>query len=137
MSHILLVDDDSLMRSSLRYSLERAGYRVSAMPTAEDGLAVARTDHPDLVLIDLDDRQMRGVEALYQLGVQRGLPVIFVAAHSGDLEQLSGFKVDAGNLVIKPFDTDLLVARLRVILHPEGECQVALAPATPMEQAVT
>ncbi len=51
--YILLVDDDALMRRSLALILEQAGYRTSTAADAEDALAAARRDRPDLVLLDI------------------------------------------------------------------------------------
>lgn len=51
-AHILIVDDETLIRSSLTYSLQQAGYRTSAAPSAEDAL-LAQRDRPDLVLLDI------------------------------------------------------------------------------------
>ena len=51
--HILLVDDDALMRRSLAFNLENAGYRVSTAGNAEDALALTRRDTPDIVLLDI------------------------------------------------------------------------------------
>ena len=51
--HILVVDDDALMRRSLGLQLEQAGYRASTAGSAEDALALAQRDRPDLVLLDM------------------------------------------------------------------------------------
>jgi DNA-binding response OmpR family regulator len=51
--HILLVDDDALLRRSLAFNLEQAGYRPSTAANAEDALSLARRDPPDLILLDI------------------------------------------------------------------------------------
>ena len=61
---ILLVDDDTLMRRSLALILEQAGYRTSTAANAEDALALARRDPPDLVILDIGLPGMDGLDAL-------------------------------------------------------------------------
>ena len=63
-AHILLVDDDALLRRSLAFHLEQAGYRVSGAANAEQALAKASQDHPDLVLLDIGLLGMDGLDAL-------------------------------------------------------------------------
>lgn len=62
--HLLLVDDDALMRRSLSFNLEQAGYRTSNAANAEDALAMARRDPPELVLLDIGLPGMDGLDAL-------------------------------------------------------------------------
>ena len=52
-NHILLVDDDVLLRRSLAFNLEQAGYHASTAESAEDALAMARRERPDLILLDI------------------------------------------------------------------------------------
>jgi DNA-binding response OmpR family regulator len=61
---LLLVDDDALLRRSLAFNLEQAGYRVSAAGNAEDALAIASREPPDLVLLDIGLPRMDGLDAL-------------------------------------------------------------------------
>jgi DNA-binding response OmpR family regulator len=65
-NHILIVDDDELMRRSLGLHLEQAGYRCSTAASAEDALALARLDSPDLILLDIGLPGMDGLQALKQ-----------------------------------------------------------------------
>ena len=62
--HILLVDDDTLMRRSLAFNLEQTGYRVSTAANAEDALALARRVPPDLILLDIGLPGIDGLDAL-------------------------------------------------------------------------
>ena len=78
--HILSVDDDPLMRRSLAFSLERAGYRVNTAASAEDALAKVALDPPDLVLLDIGLPGMDGLDALRHLQQRADMPVIFVTA---------------------------------------------------------
>jgi DNA-binding response OmpR family regulator len=115
--HILLIDDDALLRRSLAFALERAGYRVTTAATAEDGLALVAAAQPDLVLLDIGLPGMDGLDALRQLRRQADLPVIFVTARRRELEQVLGLELGADDYVTKPFDVEVLLARIKAVLR--------------------
>lgn len=91
--HILLVDDDALMRRSLTFSLEQAGYRVNASANAEDALALVRRDPPDLVLLDIGLPGMDGFDALRLFKHQIPVPVIFLTARRRNLDEALGLEL--------------------------------------------
>jgi DNA-binding response OmpR family regulator len=124
-SHILVVDDDRLLCRSLAYSLDRAGYRVDAAGSAEDALALALRDPPDLVLLDIGLPGMDGLEALRRFQARSSAPVIFLTARSRSVEQVVGLEMGADDYITKPFDPDVLLARIKVALRR------ARAPAQP------
>jgi DNA-binding response OmpR family regulator len=115
--HLLLVDDDPLLRRSLAFNLERAGYRVDSAGAAEDGLAMAQRDAPDLVLLDIGLPGMDGVDALRQFQQRLGVPVIFLTARRRELDQVLGLELGADDYVTKPFDLDVLLARVKAVLR--------------------
>jgi DNA-binding response OmpR family regulator len=86
--HILVVDDDTLLRRSLAFNLQNAGYRSSNAATAEDALALARRDPPDLVLLDIGLPGMDGLDALRQFKAQFNVPVIFLTARRRELDEV-------------------------------------------------
>lgn len=116
-AHILIVDDEALIRSSLTYSLEQAGYRTSSAFNAEDALAIAQRDHPDLVLLDIGLPGMDGLEALGHFRTQIGCPVIFVTARRRELDEVVGLELGADDFISKPFDVDVLLARVKAVLR--------------------
>ena len=115
--HILIVDDDALLRRSLAFNLEKAGYRVSAAATAEEALAQVRLDPPDLVLLDIGLPEMDGLDALRHLRQRIAVPVIFLTARRRELDQVLGLELGADDYVTKPFDIAVLVARIRAVLR--------------------
>lgn len=127
-THILMVDDDPLMRRSLVFSLEQAGYRVSACGSAEEALAAVETLQPDLVLLDIGLPGMDGLEALRQLQRICPAPVIFVTARRRELEQVLGLELGADDYIIKPFDPDVLLARMRAVLRRSRRAGATAAP---------
>lgn len=115
--HILLVDDDKLLRRSLSFNLENAGYRVSTAATAEDALALARHDPPHLVLLDIGLPGMDGLEALRHFQKTLDAPVIFLTARQRELDQVLGLELGADDYVTKPFHLDVLLARIKAVLR--------------------
>jgi DNA-binding response OmpR family regulator len=119
-AHILVVDDEALIRSSLSYSLEQAGYRTTSALDAENALAIAQRDHPDLILLDIGLPGMDGLEALSHLRAQIGCPVIFVTARRRELDEIVGLELGADDFISKPFDVDVLLARVKAVLRRVG-----------------
>ncbi|HEY85142.1 MAG TPA: response regulator transcription factor [Chloroflexi bacterium] len=115
--HILIVDDDKLMRRSLAFSLEQAGYRSSAANSAENALQLARRDPPDLILLDIGLPGMDGLDALRRFQQQCDTPIIFVTARRRELDQALGLELGADDYIIKPFDTNVLLARVKAVLR--------------------
>jgi DNA-binding response OmpR family regulator len=115
--HILLVDDDALMRRSLAFNLEQAGYRVDSSASAEDALAFARRDPPDLVLLDIGLPGMDGLDALRHFKEQLGVPVIFLTARRRNLDEVLGLELGADDYITKPFDIDVLLAHIKAVIR--------------------
>jgi DNA-binding response OmpR family regulator len=114
---ILIVDDDVLMRRSLAFNLEQAGYQASTAGSAEDALAMVRRERPDLVLLDINLPGMDGLDALRQLKDQFNLPVIFVTARRRELDEVVGLELGGDDYVTKPFDIDVLLAHIKAVLR--------------------
>lgn len=115
--HILLVDDDALMRRSLAFNLEQAGYRVNTAASAEDGLALIQRDLPDLVLLDIGLPGMDGLDALRHFQERAAVPIIFLTARRRELDQALGLELGADDYVTKPFDLNVLLARIKAVLR--------------------
>jgi DNA-binding response OmpR family regulator len=116
-NHILLVDDDDLMRRSLAFNLEKAGYRVSTGADATSALELSRRDEPDLVLLDIGLPGMDGLDALKAFREEFNCGVIFLTARHRELDQVLGLELGADDYVTKPFDLDVLLARVKAVLR--------------------
>jgi DNA-binding response OmpR family regulator len=116
-NQILLVDDDALLRRSLAFSLEQAGYRVSTAATAEDALSLAQRETPDLFLLDIGLPGIDGLEALKTIQREFDVPVIFLTARRRELDEIVGLELGASDYITKPFNTDVLLARIKVALR--------------------
>jgi DNA-binding response OmpR family regulator len=131
-AHLLLVDDDSLLRRSLAFSLEEAGYRTSTAATAEDALLQIKTDCPDLLLLDIGLPGMDGLQALRYFRDDAGIPVIFLTARDRHLDEVMGLELGAEDYITKPFDLDILLARIRVVLRRNRPVAVVSPTQKPM-----
>ncbi|MFN2147766.1 MAG: response regulator [Anaerolineales bacterium] len=127
---LLLVDDDELLRRSLSFNLEQAGYAVMAAGTAEDAIAISMREPPDLVLLDIGLPGMDGLDALRIFQDKIGSPVIFLTARRRELDEVLGLELGAEDYVTKPFDQDVLLARIKTVLrrtqapvHPISESE--------------
>ena len=125
--HILIVDDDALMRRSLALQLEQAGYRTSTAASAEDALALVQRSRPDLILLDVGLPGMDGLEALRHLRKDGDVPVIFVTARRRELDTILGLELGADDFITKPFNPDVLLARVKAVLR-RGAAQPAGSP---------
>jgi DNA-binding response OmpR family regulator len=131
--HILLVDDDELLLRSLALNLAQAGYRVSTATSAEDALALVHPDPPDLILLDIGLPGIDGLEALRHFRAEIRVPVILLTARQRELDEVLGLKYGADDYIAKPFDLDVLLARIKAVLRrfrrqPASSSPAELAP---------
>jgi DNA-binding response OmpR family regulator len=124
------VDDDALMRRSLAFHLEQAGYQVQTAANAEDALAMVHHSLPNLILLDIGLPGIDGLDALRQLKSQYDLPVIFLTARRRELDEVVGLELGADDYITKPFDVDVVLAHIKAVLRrtgaasqPEGEAK--------------
>jgi DNA-binding response OmpR family regulator len=131
--HILLVDDDALMRRSLAFNLEQAGFQASSAASAEDALAQARQQPPDLVLLDIGLPGMDGLDAIKRFKEQSHVPVIFVTARRRNLDEVVGLELGADDYITKPFDVDVLIAHIKAVLRRNETSAERAQPAAPLQ----
>jgi DNA-binding response OmpR family regulator len=129
--HVLLVDDDALLRRSLAFNLERSGYRVSTTSDAEGALALTRRDPPDIILLDIGLPGMDGLDALKSFHDHANTPVIFLTARRRELDEALGLELGADDYITKPFDLNVLLARMKAVLR-----RSQIVPQSPSEQTI-
>lgn len=117
MTTILVVDDDQLMRRSVSISLQAAGYRTETAGSGEEALAKLRLMQPQLVLLDIGLPGIDGLETLRALKQSLEAPIIFVTARRRELDEIVGLELGADDYITKPFDMDVLIARVKVVLR--------------------
>jgi AmiR/NasT family two-component response regulator len=113
--HVLVVDDDRLVLAALAEGLRGAGYRVTGAASAEDALAVAGRDVPDLALLDVRMPGMSGIELGGRLR-EAGVPFLYLSAY-GDREAV-GNALEEGALgyLVKPLDIQQIVPSIEAAL---------------------
>ncbi len=131
--HILIVDDDALMRRSISLHLDQNGFRASTAASAEDALALARRDRPDLILLDVGLPGLDGLQAIrhFQRDME-DVPVIFVTARRRELDTILGLEMGADDYITKPFNLDILLAHVKAILRRADRAAGPTADPTPL-----
>lgn len=115
---ILLVEDDRTISDLIAYNLRRAGYEVAQEHNGRDGLQAALAQGVDLVLMDLMLPVLDGLSATREIARRKPqLPVIILTARSEHETMLKGFELGADDYITKPFDLDLLLARIQARLR--------------------
>jgi two-component system OmpR family response regulator len=115
--HLVVVDDDEVVTSTLKLYLESAGFRVS---TARDGvraLELARGADVALVILDLMIPGLSGQEVCRRLREQSSVPVLMLTARTLESERIAGLEMGADDYVSKPFSPREVVARVRALLR--------------------
>jgi len=114
---ILVVEDEPQMRRFLRGSLGTHGYRVVEATRAEEGLAQAAAQNPDVILLDLGLPDLDGLEVTKRLREWTSLPVIVISARGQDEDKVRALDAGADDYLTKPFSVAELLARIRVALR--------------------
>ncbi|MFQ5509748.1 MAG: response regulator [Leptospirillia bacterium] len=120
---ILVVEDEPDIREVIRYNLEKANYVVVPTGSGEAGLAAARAEPPDLVLLDLMLPGMDGFtvcRALKADEATRDVPVVMLTALGTEADIVKGLTLGADDYISKPFSPGVLVARVGAVLRRAG-----------------
>jgi DNA-binding response OmpR family regulator len=115
--HILLIDDDALLVKSLAFTLTQNGYRATTATSAHAGLAAIDHDPPDLILLDIGLPDLDGLSVLRQIQKDRATPVIFLTARRRELDEVLGLELGAEDYITKPYNEDVLLARIKTVLR--------------------
>jgi DNA-binding response OmpR family regulator len=116
--HVLVVDDEPMVREVITNYLERDGYRVASVVDGAAALRWLDTGEPDLVVLDLMLPNVDGLSVLAQLRKTRAdLPVIVVTARGEEPDRVLGLELGADDYVVKPFSPRELVARVSSVLR--------------------
>jgi two-component system alkaline phosphatase synthesis response regulator PhoP len=114
---ILLVDDEVKIVRLARDYLERAGFRVSSAADGISALAAARSEKPDLIVLDLMLPGMDGLDVARTLRRESDVPIIMLTARVEEADRLIGLELGADDYISKPFSPRELVARVRTVLR--------------------
>jgi DNA-binding response OmpR family regulator len=114
---ILVVEDEEAIRQTLRYNLTREGYIVSEASTGTEALQAARTERPDMILLDVMLPELSGLEVCRVLRQELTTPILMLTAKGSELDKVVGLQVGADDYVTKPFSLAELLARIQALLR--------------------
>ena len=114
---VLVVDDEAQIRKFLDIGLRAEGYDVLLASNAAEGLALAATRSPDLVILDIGLPDREGHEVLAELRQWSQVPVLMLSVRDSESEKVKALDAGANDYVTKPFGIQELMARLRVLLR--------------------
>ena len=111
---ILLIEDDRDISGFTAVSLRKEGYEVDVAQSADEGLFLYASQHPDIVLLDLGLPDRDGLEVLSELRQKSDLPILVVSARGQEREKVAALDAGADDYITKPFFMGELMARIRV-----------------------
>jgi DNA-binding response OmpR family regulator len=127
---ILLIEDDALLASGLQVALRRAHYTVEHVADGAAAVAALRDNTFDLAVLDMGLPKLDGTAVLQAVRASgNGLPILILSARDAIRDRISGLDLGADDYMVKPFELDELLARLRVLMRrPRGRSvnQIAL-----------
>jgi two-component system response regulator MprA len=126
MTTILIVDDDPNICSVLRRGLRFEGYTVHVAEDGPQALEMARTEPPDLVVLDVMLPEMDGLEVCRRLRRDTAVPILMLTARDAVPDRIAGLDSGADDYLVKPFDFDELLARIRALLRRVQSPDVAV-----------
>ncbi|MCS6873501.1 MAG: response regulator transcription factor [Pyrinomonadaceae bacterium] len=119
---ILIIEDEADIAESIRYNLEREGFRTEIAESGEKGLRLALNDKksPALIILDLMLPGMSGLEICRRLRREpqtRKVPIIMLTAKTAEVDKVTGLEIGADDYITKPFSIKELIARIRAVLR--------------------
>jgi two-component system response regulator MprA len=127
---VLVVEDDEEIAQVLQRSLRLDGYEVRLAADGEAALDAAATYHPDLVILDLGLPRLGGMEVARRLRAADDVPILMLTARDALESRVEGLDAGADDYLVKPFERQELLARLRALLRrrpPRGSASVVVA----------
>lgn len=121
---ILAVDDDVISRKMIGHALTDTDFTLSFAEDGETGLSTALQDAPDIIILDVEMPGMNGYEVCAQLrnnDSSREIPVVFLSSHSTLRERMQGYEVGANDYLVKPFEKEDLIAKMRILARYSEE----------------
>ena len=114
---VLLIEDDKSISGFISTSLEGNDYKVNTAATGKEGLSLAASFCPDVILLDLGLPDMDGLDVLRQIRTWGNIPVIIISARIKEQEKVMALDLGADDYITKPFGTNELMARIRTSLR--------------------
>jgi DNA-binding response OmpR family regulator len=116
-SKILVVEDDPNLLAALKYNLVRDGYRVVTAADGAEALEVARSERPELIILDLMLPKLSGFEVCRILRKEMTVPIMMLTARTDEVDKIVGLEIGADDYITKPFSMREMLARVRAMLR--------------------
>ncbi len=116
-ANILIVEDDPNLLVTLKYNLEKENYRVVTAVDGGQALELARSEKPDLIVLDVMLPELSGFEVCRILRKEMTVPIIMLTAKSDEVDKIVGLEIGADDYMTKPFSMRELLARIRAMLR--------------------
>lgn len=123
MPTVLVVEDEPKLRELVRSYLEREGFAVLTAGSGADGIHLARTAAPDLIVLDLGLPDISGEAVAVEVRQGSTVPIVILTARADEVDRVRGFELGADDYVVKPFSPRELVLRVRAVLRRGAEKQ--------------
>ncbi|MDP5306990.1 response regulator transcription factor [Paracoccus spongiarum] len=117
LKRLLIVEDDAEMAAMLAAYLQRQGFHVTCAADRAGAMSALRAARVDLILLDVSLGEDDGVAICAEIRATQEVPIIMVSALSADHQRMAGYEVGADDYIAKPFNPDLLLARIRAVLR--------------------
>jgi two-component system, OmpR family, KDP operon response regulator KdpE len=121
--HILVIDDEPQILRAIRMILTEKQFKVTTASRGEEGLTLAATSEPDVIILDLGLPDMDGVEVCSRLREWTQRPIIVLSARDGERDKVAALDAGADDYLTKPFGIEELLARVRVALRHSANTQ--------------
>jgi DNA-binding response OmpR family regulator len=119
--HVLLVEDDIMIANAVNTALKQVGFAVDCVRDGTHAAATLRDSHFDIVLLDLGLPGQDGLGVLRSLRLRKdATPVLIVTARDRVQDRIAGLNAGADDYLVKPFDLDELIARMRSLIRRSG-----------------
>jgi two-component system response regulator VicR len=117
MAKILIVDDERAIVDILEYNLKKEGYTCLTAFDGEEGLALAMSENPDLVMLDIMMPKMDGYEVAKSIRTKSQVPIIMLTAKAEESDKVLSFELGADDYIVKPFGVREMLARVMANLR--------------------
>jgi two-component system OmpR family response regulator len=117
---ILLVEDDRTLLDVLKYNLVKEGYNVITATDGAQALEIARSQKPELIVLDIMLPELNGLEVCRILRKDMTVPILMLTAKGEEIDKIVGLEVGADDYMTKPFSMRELLARVRAMLRRAG-----------------
>jgi DNA-binding response OmpR family regulator len=133
MTKILVVEDEPALQETLAYNLTRQEYSVNVAGDGKSAIEIARTQRPDLIILDVMLPGLDGFEVCQILRQEMNVPIIMLTARDEEIDRVLGLEIGADDYITKPFSMRELLVRVKAHLRRERRIREDLTAQDSMD----